>query len=81
MCPNVASKTQPVKDVTDKTENVVLGQVSNKLINNSRGSNHVFMQTPRIQVQGANGNHFVRGHHLIDTGSQRSYILQCTAIS
>ncbi|XP_023022263.2 uncharacterized protein [Leptinotarsa decemlineata] len=43
--------------------------------NNSR--THVFLQTMRVNIFGANGSKYVRA--LIDSGSQRSYILKSTA--
>ena len=87
MCPSLENKRQfqssqsvksaerVVQGVADKSES----QVSNELFNNCNDSGHVFMQTLRIEVQGVHGKQFVRA--LIDTGSQRSYILQSTAKS
>lgn len=77
MCPGLAGKipqvTEPVtSDITTNTG------ASQALANNSTNT-QVLLQTLRVQLDGSGRSKIVRA--LIDTGSQKSYILGSTATS
>ncbi|XP_050516071.1 uncharacterized protein LOC114341344 [Diabrotica virgifera virgifera] len=72
MCPNLSTRKFP--DLTDK-QNVDNTPKDQTLSNFTH--THVFMQTVRVNLKGPNGTCVVRA--LIDSGSQRSYLLKSVA--
>lgn len=73
MCQNLSDKNR-IPKTTNPESNVQRDQTLSNHTNM-----HVFLQILRIKVRGTNGYREVRA--LLDTGSQRSYILKSTAMS
>lgn len=73
MCPELPGNKSEQKSATEKKEDPDEAQT---LANQT--SNHVFLQTLRVILKGSSRSLAVRA--LIDTGSQRSYILKDCAI-
>lgn len=78
MCPSLpANSQQKVSGPSKLGDNSVPNEVSKELVSVDGACSHVFMQTLKIRLEGINGSRILRA--LIDTGSQKSYILQSTA--
>ncbi|KAJ8964444.1 hypothetical protein NQ317_013854 [Molorchus minor] len=78
MCPELpAHKQTIIVNTSEQTDKPTESATSDQALANNTTSSHVFLQTLLVQVSGQKGSRMVRT--LIDTGSQRTYILKSTA--
>lgn len=79
MCPDIPSnkQTERVPDSLHNSPNNIPPDIPKDQTLANRTSTHTFLQTLQVTLIGVNGSKTVRA--LIDSGSQRSYILKGTA--
>ncbi|XP_060525268.1 uncharacterized protein LOC132701403 [Cylas formicarius] len=80
MCPGTSEKRPQTSEIPSETpdNSHILRASANQTLANSTNT-QVFLQTLSIKLEGSRGSETVRA--LIDTGSQKSYILASTASS
>lgn len=78
MCSELPTNKDSVKQLDDPKQRNASTKDQTQSLANQTSSTHVFLQTLKLTLIGPNGSKVVRA--LIDTGSQKSYILTETAV-
>ncbi|XP_072403151.1 uncharacterized protein [Diabrotica undecimpunctata] len=77
MCPTLSFNRTKANNLEQKQQDDTVAKVDQALANSSNTNTQVFLQTLRVKMTHLGKSRHVRA--LIDTGSQKSYILKATA--